>query len=105
MTFTESIKTVFSKYADFNGCASKSEYWWWVLFVFVAMFPLVAIHPMLARVFWIAIMLPFIAVTTRRLHDTDRSGRLQLVAVIPFIGWIVLSIWCMQSSKRPNRFC
>ena len=36
MSFTESIQTCFSKYADFNGRASRSEMWWWVLFVFLA---------------------------------------------------------------------
>jgi len=36
MTFTESIRTCFTKYADFKGCATKSELWWWVLFIFIA---------------------------------------------------------------------
>lgn len=35
MTFGESISTVFSKYTTFNGRASRSEYWWWTLFVFI----------------------------------------------------------------------
>lgn len=105
MTVTDAVKTAFAKYADFNGGASVSEFWWWVLFVFGATFMLATIHPTIARVFWLAVMLPYAAVTARRLHDTDRSGWLQLIAVIPVIGWIVLLVWCAQRQKRPSRFC
>ena len=104
MTFGESIKTCFSKYADFNGRASRPELWWWVLFVFVTSAVLGFVSPMLSGVFSLAVLLPGIAVTARRLHDTDRSGWLQLVGLIPVIGWIILIIWCVQEAKEPNRF-
>jgi len=42
-------------------------------------------------------------VTARRLHDTDRSGWLQLLWFIPIIGWILLIIWCAEAGK-PNRY-
>jgi uncharacterized membrane protein YhaH (DUF805 family) len=104
MTFVESIRTCFSKYADFNGRASRPELWWWVLFVFVASAVLGFISPMLSGVFSLAVLLPGIAVTARRLHDTDRTGWLQLVWLIPVIGWIILIVWCVQEAKEPNRF-
>jgi uncharacterized membrane protein YhaH (DUF805 family) len=104
MTFTESIRTCFSKYADFNGRATKSEFWWWVLFfilvsVVASMFGRFA-HALVS----LALCLPYIAVTARRLHDTDRSGWLQLLGLIPLIGWIILIVWCVQDGKEPNRF-
>ena len=54
--------------------------------------------------FSLAVLLPGIAVTARRLHDTDRSGWLQLIGLIPLIGWIIMIVWCVQEAKEPNRF-
>ena len=54
--------------------------------------------------FVLAFGLPGIAVTARRLHDTDRSGWLQLIALIPVLGTIVLFVWCAQDGREPNRF-
>src|SRR5512146_2109241 len=104
MTFVDSIKTGFSKYVEFNGRASLSEFWWWVLFVFLASAAASIVSPMVSGLFSLAVLLPNIAVGARRLHDTDRSGWLQLVALIPLIGWLLLIYWCVQPSKEPNRF-
>lgn len=104
MTFTESIRTCFSKYADFNGRAALSEYWWWVLFYVVASATIGTLSNKLSGAFSLAALLPSIAVTTRRLHDTDRSGWLQLLALIPVIGFIVLIVFCAQNGKTPNRY-
>lgn len=103
MTFNESIKTCFSKYAGFDGCATRSEYWWWVLFIFIGAFATAIISPRLMLVFYVGTLLPMIAVTTRRLHDTDRSGWWQLLSVVPLIGLILL-VFLTQDSKTPNRF-
>lgn len=104
MTFVESIKTCFSKYADFDGRATRSEYWWWVLFVILGAVIAMVIHPMLYVLFLLGTLLPSIAVATRRLHDTDRSGWFQLLSFIPLIGPIILLVWFVQSGKEPNRF-
>ncbi len=104
MTFVEAIKTCFSKYADFNGRASRSEFWWWVLFVFLVSAAMSMISPMLSGLFSLGVLLPNIAVGARRLHDTDRSGWLQLLVIIPLIGWILMIYWCVQEAKEPNRF-
>lgn len=104
MTFVESIRTCFSKYADFDGCASRSEYWWWVLFTLLTSFVLMAVHERIYLLFSVATFVPYIAVTARRLHDTDRSGWLQLVVLIPLIGWILLIVWCVQEGRSPNRY-
>jgi uncharacterized membrane protein YhaH (DUF805 family) len=104
MTFTESVKTCFTKYADFNGRASRSEYWWFVLFVFVVGVILSVISRPLGSVFYLAILIPHIAVAARRLHDTNRSGWMQLISLIPFIGWIIVIYFLVQEPKEPNRF-
>jgi uncharacterized membrane protein YhaH (DUF805 family) len=104
MTFVESIKTCFSKYADFNGRASRSEMWWWMLFVFLASAAASVVGDALSALFSLGVFLPNIAVVARRLHDTDRSGWLQLLVLIPLIGLILIIYWCVQEGKEPNRF-
>lgn len=103
MNFADAIQTCFKKYADFNGCASRPEFWWWVLFTFIAAGVLGALSQKLSAAFSLATFLPSIAVGARRLHDTDRSGWLQLLGLIPIVGWILLIIWCAEPGK-PNRY-
>lgn len=99
MTFGESISRCFSKYADFNGRAAKPEFWWWMLFIFLASLAAGVISPVLSSLFSLATLLPCLAVTTRRLHDVGRSGWWQLIVLVPLIGWIVLIYWCVQDSR------
>lgn len=104
MTFTDAVKTCFYKYADFNGCASRSEFWWWALFVLVAGIVLSGINFGLSGAFSLATLVPYIAVASRRLHDTGRSGWFQLVGFIPVLGWIILLVWLVQESKPSSRY-
>ncbi|RJG08179.1 DUF805 domain-containing protein [Noviherbaspirillum cavernae] len=104
MTFVESIKTCFSKYATFSGRASLSEFWWFFLFLVIGSIVTSVIHEKLSWVFTLATLLPSFAVGARRLHDTDRSGWLQLIGIIPLIGFLILLYFYAQASKSPNRF-
>ena len=104
MTFGESIQVCLKKYADFTGCASRSEFWWWALFVLICSMALGVVSNKLSGLFAIGTLMPYLAVGARRLHDTDRSGWLQLVGLIPFIGWIIVIYWLVQPSKSPTRF-
>lgn len=104
MKFGESISTCFSKYAEFDGRASRSEFWWWTLFVVLASIASGIIGEAVSALFSLGTILPGLAVGARRLHDTDRSGWLQLLWFIPVIGWIVLIVWLAQEGKGANRF-
>jgi uncharacterized membrane protein YhaH (DUF805 family) len=104
MTFGESIRTCFSKYAAFEGCASRSEYWWWFLFTFLASAGAGMVSQVLSGLFSLGVLLPSLAVGARRLHDTDRSAWFLLVWLIPIVGWIVIIVWAIQDRKEPNRF-
>lgn len=104
MTFTESIQTCFTKYADFKGKASRSEFWWWALFNFIAGICLSIIDQRLSWAFTVATLLPYLAVSTRRLHDVDRSGWWQLIGLVPIVGWIVVIYWLAQAPKPATRF-
>lgn len=104
MTFVESIRTCFSKYAAFEGRASRSEFWWWYLFCLLTSLTLGLVSDIISGLFSLATLVPSLAVGTRRLHDTDRSGWFQLLWLIPFVGWIILIVWAAQPAKEPNRF-
>jgi len=103
MEFNESIKTCFRKYATFTGTASKSEFWWWALFNLIASICLNIVSAKLSLAFTVATLLPYVAVTTRRLHDTGRSGWSQLVGIIPIVGWIIMIVWLCQDSKPSHQ--
>ena len=98
MTFQDSIKVCFNKYVDFSGRATRSEYWWFVLFVFLGSFVLGMFSHWLNIIFLLATLLPQLAAATRRLHDTGRSGWWQLIGLVPIIGFIVLIVFLAQES-------
>lgn len=104
MTFQESIRVCFSKYAEFSGRASRSEYWWFALFIFLGYLVTSLINDVLGGIFALGVLLPSIAVATRRLHDTNRSGWLQLIVLVPVIGSIVLLVFLIQDSKSENSY-
>lgn len=69
MTFTESIKTCFNKYATFDGRANRSEYWWFYLAVFIVNY-----IPFVGWIIGLGCIIPSLAVGVRRLHDTGHCG-------------------------------
>jgi len=102
MNFGDSIKTCFSNYANFNGRAARPEFWWFVLFLFLASLALNMVSGMLSGLFSLATLVPSLAVGARRLHDTNRSGWWQLLGLIPVIGWIVLIVFCAQPGETED---
>ncbi|MEN8206935.1 MAG: DUF805 domain-containing protein [Pseudomonadota bacterium] len=99
MTFTQSIKQCFTKYADFNGRAKRPEYWWFFLFLFLLGLVTGAVSEVLNGIVALATLIPSFAVGARRLHDTNRSGWWQLLWLIPVIGWIVVIIFLVQEGE------
>jgi uncharacterized membrane protein YhaH (DUF805 family) len=94
---------VLKKYAVFEGRAARTEYWMFVLFNLIVSVVLsivdrmIGIHA-LGVLYSLAVLLPSIGVGIRRLHDTDRSGWWLLIALVPFVGWIVLLYFVVQDS-------
>ena len=114
MDFQTSIKTCFKKYADFSGRASRSEFWWFELFLWIAMIVAAIIDTMMLGyafedygpiyiIYCVVTFLPAIAVGARRLHDINRSGWWQLL-YITLIGIILLIIWwtTVGENKKNN---
>lgn len=96
LTFFESIRVCLTKYADFNGQASRSEFWWFALFITLVSAALVYVNQNVSYIFQIAVLLPFLAVGARRLHDIGKSGWWQLFLLVPIAGLVVVGIWWTQ---------
>jgi len=99
MTFQESVKVCFAKYADFTGRASRSEYWWFFLFILLVSAATSLFSNTLSGLFSLATLVPSIAAAARRLHDTNRSGWWQLIVLVPVVGLVVLIVFLAQEGK------
>jgi uncharacterized membrane protein YhaH (DUF805 family) len=105
MDFQSAVKTCFQKYVDFNGRATRSEFWWFFLFCFVVSLILGVISNYISWAFSLATILPTLAVGSRRLHDTNKSGWLQLGFYISYIIAFVLMGFgaaSLMTSSSPN---
>ena len=110
MTFSEAIKTcLVDKYVTFSGRATRSEYWYVVLFGYLLALLIVFLGMIidspeliigLSTVLSLILLVPGLAVCIRRLHDTGRSGWWYLLVLIPYIGAVaLLVIFCLKSSE------
>ena len=96
LTFFEAVRACLVKYADFDGRASRPEFWWFALFVLLVASALAYLSEVLSGFFLIIILLPLLAAGARRLHDTGRSGWWLLFLLAPVGGLVVLSyFWAL----------
>lgn len=96
MPFYAAIRVCLTKYAEFNGRATRSEFWWFTLFVILVAAALVYVSEILGSVFLIAMLLPSLAAGSRRLHDSGKSAWWQLFLLVPVAGIILLGIlWAL----------
>ncbi|MTD27425.1 DUF805 domain-containing protein [Erwinia sorbitola] len=107
---------VLKNYAEFSGRARRKEYWMFILFntliqmVLMVLFfhtdgsflqsPILIIY----GVYTVATLSPLLAVSVRRLHDTNRPGWWMLLYFVPFGGIVILVILCLDGDKESNRF-
>jgi uncharacterized membrane protein YhaH (DUF805 family) len=103
MSFSDAVTTVLTKkYADFSGRARRSEYWWFVLAEIIALGVILglsrvsSIFMILYYLVALALFLPGLAVTVRRLHDTGKSGWFVLLGLIPIVGPIIILVFTVQ---------
>jgi uncharacterized membrane protein YhaH (DUF805 family) len=102
---------VLKNYVGFSGRARRKEYWMFVLINFIIAFVLgfiegvLDIPQFLSGLYSLAIFLPSLAVSIRRLHDTGRSGWWLLISLVPIIGAIILIVFaCMDSEPHENKY-
>jgi uncharacterized membrane protein YhaH (DUF805 family) len=102
---------VLERYAKFDGRAGRAEFWWFVLanlivyIAFAILLQVSGIFVILELLYALAMLVPSIAVAVRRLHDTDKSGWLLLLGLIPLVGFIILLVfYIQQGTSGPNKY-
>ncbi|MFK5973041.1 MAG: DUF805 domain-containing protein [Flavobacteriaceae bacterium] len=109
---------VIKQYADFKGRARRREYWMFALFNIIVIMALLLVAGMIGSatdsvelvsipimIYYVAIILPSIAVAVRRLHDINKSGWYYLVSLIPLIGGIwLLVLLCTEGERGDNQY-
>ena len=123
------LKVMRDNYANFNGRARRKEYWMFTLFFFLITVVIYFLFALLAffmagdlinlmNIEWVPVVLgfsiiiyflihliPSIAVTVRRLHDTGKSGWLYLLTIIPYIGSLIIFIFTViEGDKGDNKY-
>ena len=120
MGLFETVKSVFSKYATFQGRASRSEYWFFYLFNILLEIGLLIVGLILGAIvgdgtgalagmgiayvllciYGLIALIPSISVFVRRMHDIGRSGWWYWLALVPLVGVIVLLVFLLTGSDR-----
>jgi uncharacterized membrane protein YhaH (DUF805 family) len=125
-SFGQAFSRFFKKYATFHGRASRSEFWWWFLASTVISGVLYGIAAatggmmdfndgmatprwgfasILYSLWGLAILIPWLALSWRRLHDTNRSGAWWFIGLIPVVGGIILLVFfLLQPDPAGARF-
>ena len=120
MGFTDAVRNaLMNNYVNFNGRASRSEYWWFFLFTMILQFIALPIDivvlgydmmdpgaiQIVGTIAGLALFLPSLCVLVRRLHDLGKSGWWFLIALIPFLGIIVLLVFMVTEGEQlPNQY-
>lgn len=101
------LDVIKGKYADFKGRTGKKDFWMFILFSIIINILLSIIDniigmQILSGIFGLAVMIPSLAIGARRLHDIGKSGWLQLLAIIPLVGIIILIIWWVKDGEEED---
>jgi uncharacterized membrane protein YhaH (DUF805 family) len=104
MNFQEAVKTCFSKYVDFGGRASRSEYWWFVLAYVIVAIVAGLIHEVVYGLVILAFLLPLLSAGARRLHDIGKSGWWLLLGLIPLVNLVLLYFTVQPSQPESNEY-
>jgi uncharacterized membrane protein YhaH (DUF805 family) len=105
---------VLKNYVGFSGRARRKEYWMFYLFNLIATIITETLDyflmnnnsfSVITAIYALAILLPSLAVTWRRLHDTGRSGGWFFISLVPFVGGIILIVFlCLDSEPNDNKY-
>ena len=111
--FQGAIRMQFQNVLNFSGRASRSAYWWYALALFIVDVVLQIISgvagssalSLLISLILIVVGLSGLSVAVRRMHDSDKTGWLLLLGLIPIVGWIIVIVFmCLPGTPGPNRF-
>ena len=109
-----------NQYADFRGRARRKEYWMFTLFTLIISLVLGLLDSQFGLTFYseiplafgilegiysLAVIIPGLAVSVRRLHDIGKSGWYYFICLIPIVGVIILLVWaCKEGERNENKW-
>lgn len=102
ITFIEAVKLFYRNYANFDGRATRAEYWYpmlYIVIVYIILLCLGKVGAILYGIFALANAIPSIAVGIRRMHDIGKSGWWILINLVPIIG----GIWFIVLAATPTK--
>ena len=106
------LKVVRDNYANFNGRARRKEYWMFALFQLIIVYGILGIGMALESgvisglggLIALALIIPGIAVSVRRMHDVGKSGWILLIALIPLAGLYILYLSVLDGDAGDNEY-
>ncbi len=109
MDFQTAVTTCPQKFADANGRAPRSEFWWFALAVFILQVAATIIEEVihlsfLTWIVWLAVIVPYVTVGIRRLHDLDKQGVLIILAFIPIVNFYMLYLFVQRGTIGANQY-
>jgi uncharacterized membrane protein YhaH (DUF805 family) len=115
MSWYQWYPAVLRKYAVFSGRARRKEFWFFVLCNALIVIGLTIVDSViglsenpsqgiLVSLYWLAVLIPSIAVGVRRLHDTGRSGWWILLGLVPIIGLVLIVFYVIGGQRGPNKY-
>ena len=114
--FTEALRRFIRNYADFERRSSRGAFGWSFLVIMLALTATAGLDAalfgggrggvfVLSTLAALAVLIPFVAVGMRRLHDIDKSGWWLLFGFVPAAGWVILLVlFCLPGTRGANRF-
>jgi uncharacterized membrane protein YhaH (DUF805 family) len=95
---------VLKNYAEFDGRAGREEFWYFTLINIIICFALFFTYDGLWALYALAVLIPSIAVSVRRLHDIDRSGWWVLIVIVPVVDVLLLFLMLRDSEPGVNQY-
>lgn len=104
------LKVVINNFANFDGRAGRKEFWYFTL-INIVVFGILSVLSALSDflfflypLYGLAVLIPSLAVTTRRLHDTNRSAWYIILAFVPFVNLYILYLMLLKGDKGENKY-
>jgi len=89
-------------YRNFEGCASRAEYWSYLFVWLLIAIPIFLVSKPLYIIWELATLFPGLSVGVRRMHDVNQSGWMLLLCLVPIIGWFIVLVFLLLPPLRVN---
>ncbi|MFV0480366.1 MAG: DUF805 domain-containing protein [Campylobacteraceae bacterium] len=111
------VDVIKNRYVDFNGRATRRQYWMFVLFNLIVQVVVGFVAGLIAGIFnaptlsmiilvilCLALLLPSLSIAVRRLHDTNKTGWLLLLCLIPIVSLVLIYFFVIPSDEGSNKY-